>query len=102
MTVVLTISRLYPGKDVVCNDITSIVSQLGASAFQVREIVLDAVLKALEAFWQAFIERLTNLVVAIIDREMAKQMVFKVVDGIELDKVDADGVMEIFKVNAET
>ena len=102
MTVVLTISRLYPGKDVVCNDITSIVSQLGASAFQVREIVLDAVLMALEAFWQAFIECLTNLAVPVIDREMAEQMVFEVVDGIQPNKVDSNRVMEIFKVNTET
>ena len=56
--------------------VTSIVSQLGASAFEVREIVLNAVLEALEAFWQAFIECLTNLTVSVIDREMTEQMVF--------------------------
>ena len=67
-----------------------------------REIVLNAVLEALEAFWQAFIECLTNLTVSVIDREMTEQMVFKVVDGVQPDKVDADGMMEIFEINTET
>ena len=33
---------------------------------------------------------------------MAEQMVFEVVDGIQPNKVDSDGVMEIFEVNTET
>ena len=89
-------------KYIVCNDITGIVSKLWSGAFEVREIVLNAVLEALEAFWQAFIECLTNLTVSVIDREMTEQMVFKVVDGVQPDKVDADGMMEIFEINTET
>ena len=77
-------------------------SKLWSGAFEVREIVLNAVLEALEAFWQAFIECLTNLTVSVIDREMTEQMVFKVVDGVQPDKVDADGMVEIFEINTET
>ena len=68
-------------------------SKLWSGAFEVREIVLNAVLEVLEAFWQAFIECLTNLTVSVIDREMTEQMVFKVVDGVQPDKVDADGMI---------
>lgn len=48
------------------------------------------------------LECLTNLTVSVIDREMTEQMVFKVVDGVQPDKVDADGMMEIFEINTET
>ena len=77
-------------------------SQLWARTFKVREVVLDVILKALEAFWQAFIESLTNLAVSVIDRKMAEQMVLEIVDGVQSDEVDPDGVMEVFEVYSES
>ena len=59
-------------------------------------------LKALEAFWQTFVESLTNLAVSVIDREMAEQMVLEIVDGVQSDEVDPNRVMEVFKVYAES
>lgn len=43
-----------------------------------------------------------NLGVAIIDREMAEQVVFEIINGVQPDKVDPDGVMEVFEVYTET
>lgn len=86
----------------VCDDVTGVVSQFRASAFKVSEVVSYVVLKALEGLWQAFIEYVMNLSVVVIDREMAKQMVFEVIDGVQPDKVDPDGVVEILKVYTET
>ena len=60
----------------VCDNVTGVVSQFGASTFKVGEVVSDVVLKALEGLWQAFVECVMNLSVVVIDRKMAKQMVF--------------------------
>ena len=70
LTVVLSISRFYPGEDMVCDNVTGVVSQFGASTFKVGEVVSDVVLKALEGLWQAFMECVMNLSVVVIDREM--------------------------------
>ena len=102
LTVVLSISRFYPGKDVVCDDVTGVVSQFGASTFKVGEVVSDVVLKALEGLWQAFVECVMNLSVVVIDRKMTKQMVFEVIDGVQPYKVDPNGMMEILKIYTET
>ena len=101
LTVVLSISRLYPGEDVVCDDVPGVVSQFGASTFKVGEVVSDVVLKALEGLWQAFVECVMNLNIVVIDRKMAKQMLFEVIDGVQPDEVDPNRVMEILKVYTE-
>ena len=101
LTVVLSISRFYPGEDVVCDDVTGVVSQFRASTFKVSEVVSDVVLKALEGLWQAFVECVMNLSVVVIDRKMTKQMAFEVIDGVQPDEVDPDRMMEILKVYTE-
>ena len=85
----------------VCDDVTGVVSQFGASTFKVGEVVSDVVLKAQEGLWQAFVECVMNLNVVVIDRKMAKQMLFEVIDGIQPDEVDPDRMMEILKVYTE-
>ena len=81
--------------------VASIVGQFGTSTFHVREVVLDIVLELLKGRRQAFMEGLTNLGVAIIDREMAEQVVFEVINGVQPDKIDPYGVMEVLKVYTE-
>jgi len=61
-----------------------------------------AVLKLLEVFWQVFVESVLNLRVPVIDREMAEQVVFEIVDGIEADEVDANGVMEMLQIHTKS
>lgn len=85
----------------VCDNVTGVVSQFGASTFKVGEVVSDVVLKALEGLWQAFVECVMNLSVVVIDRKMAKQMLFEVIDGVQPDEVDPDRMMEILKVYTE-
>ena len=85
----------------VCDDVTGVESQFGASTFKVGEVVSDVVLKAQEGLWQAFVECVMNLNVVLIDRKMAKQMLFEVIDGIQPDEVDPDSMMEILKVYTE-
>jgi len=102
LAVVLTIPGFYPGEDMVADYVSGIVSQLGASAFHVREVVLNVILERLKCRREAFVEGLTNLGVAIIDREMAEQMVFEIINSVQPDKVDPNGVMEVFKVYTET
>ena len=60
MAVVLTIPRLYPGEDMVADYVADIVGQLGASTFQVCEIVLYIVLERLKGRRETFVECLTN------------------------------------------
>ena len=86
----------------VADYVSGIVSQFGAGTFKAGEVVSDVVLKALEGLWQAFVECLMNLSVVVIDRKMAKQMLFEVIDGVQADKVDPNGVMEVFEVYPET
>lgn len=102
LAVVFAVPGFYPREDVICDNVTGIVGQLGTRTFKVREVVLDVILKALEAFWQTFVESLTNLAVSVIDREMAEQMVLEIVDGVQSDEVDPNRVMEVFKVYAES
>ena len=85
----------------VCDDVTGVVSQFGASTFKVGEVVSDVVLKALEGLWQAFVECVMNLNIVVIDRKMAKQMLFEVIDGVQPDEVNPNRVMEILKVYTE-
>ena len=59
LAIVLTISGFYPGENVVCNDITGIMSKLWARAFEVREVVQNVVQKLQKAFWQVFAECVT-------------------------------------------
>ena len=47
-------------------------------------------------------ECLTDLGVSIIDRKMAEQVAFEIINGVQSDKVDSDGVMEVFEVYPET
>ena len=42
------------------------------------------------------------LVVSIVDREMAEQVSFEIINGVQADKVDPNGVMEVFEVYPET
>ena len=98
LAVVLTIPGFYPGENMVADYVSGIVSQFGAGTFKAGEVVSDVVLKALEGLWQAFVECLMNLSVVVIDRKMAKQMIFKVIDGVQPDEVDPDRMMEILKV----
>ena len=102
LTVVLSISRFYPGEDIVCDDVTGVVSQLGGSTFQVREVVLNVILELLKGRRETFVECLTDLGVSIVDREMAEQVAFEIINGIQADKVDPNGVMEVFDVYPET
>lgn len=85
----------------VADYVADIVGQLGASTFQVCEIVLDIVLERLQGRRETFVECLTNLGISIIDREMAEQVVFEIINGFQPDKVDSDGVMEVFEVYTE-
>ena len=85
----------------VCDDVTGVVSQFGSSTFEVSEVVWNVVLKTQEGLWQAFVECVMNLSIAVIDRKMAKQMLFEVIDGVQPDEVDPNRVMEILKVYTE-
>ena len=40
--------------------------------------------------------------VSIVDREMAEQVAFEILNGVQADKVDPNGVMEVFEVYPET
>ena len=82
LAVVLTISRFHPGEDMVADYVASVVSQFGAGTFHVGEVVLDVVLELLKGRRDAFVEGLPNLGVVIIDREMAEQVVFEVINGV--------------------
>lgn len=99
---VFTISGFHPREDKVANYVASIVSQLGSSAFHVRVVVTNVIVELLKGHRETFAKRLTNLGITIIDREMAEQVAFEVINGVQPDKVDPDGVMEILKVYTET
>lgn len=95
-------SKKCKNVDMVADYVASIVSQFGSSAFHEREVVLDVILELLKGRREAFVECLANLGITIIDREMAEQVVFEVINGVQPDKVYPDGVMEILKVYTET
>ena len=40
--------------------------------------------------------------VSIIDREMAEQVAFEIINGVQADKVDPNEVMEVFEVYPKT
>lgn len=63
----------------VADYVASIVGQLGSGTFQVYEVVLNIVLERLKGRREAFVEGLTNLGIAIIDREMAEQVVLQAI-----------------------
>ena len=65
--------------------VASIVGQFGASTFHVGEVVLNVIMELLKGRREAFIESVTNLGITIIKREMAEQVVFEVIDGIQPD-----------------
>ena len=102
LAVVLTIPGFYPGEDMVADYVASIVGQLGGSTFQVREVVLNVILELVEDRRETFVECLTDLGVSIIDRKMAEQVAFEIINGVQADKVDPNGVMEVFEVYLET
>ena len=102
LTVVLTIPGFHPGEDMVTDYVAGIVGQLGGSTFQVREVVLNVILELLKGRRETFVECLTDLGVSIVDREMAEQVAFEIINGIQADKVDPNGVMEVFDVYPET
>ena len=86
----------------VADYVAGIVGQLGGSTFQVREVVLNVILELLKGRRETFVECLTDLGVSIVDREMAEQVAFEIINGIQADKVDPNGVMEVFDVYPET
>ena len=102
LAVVLMVPGFNPGEDMVADYVAGIVGQLGGSTFQVREVVLNVILELLKGRRETFVECFTNLDVAIIDREMAEQMAFEIINGVQADKVDPNGVMEVFEVYPET
>ena len=80
LAVVLTIPGFHPRENMVADYVASIVSQFGTSAFHVGKVVLDVILELLKCRREAFAEALTNLGIAIIDREMAEQVVFEIIN----------------------
>ena len=82
--------------------VAGIVGQLGGSTFQVREVVLNVILELLKGRRETFVECLTDLGVSIVDRKMAEQVTFEIINGVQADKVDPNGVMEVFDVYPET
>ena len=102
LTVVLSISGFHPGEDMVADYVAGIVGQLGGSTFQVREVVLNVILELIEGRRETFVECFMNLGVSIVDREMAEQVAFEILNGVQADKVDPNGVMEVFEVYPET
>lgn len=99
---VFTIPGFHPGEDVVTDYVAGIVGQLGGSTFQVREVVLNVILELIEDRRETFVECLTDLGVSIVDRKMAEQVTFEIINGVQADKVDPNGVMEVFEVYLET
>ena len=99
---VFTIPGFHPGEDVVTDYVADIVGQLGGSTFQVREVVLNVILELIEDRRETFVECLTDLGVSIVDRKMAEQVTFEIINGVQADKVDPNGVMEVFEVYPET
>ena len=91
LAVVLTIPGFYPGEDMVADYVASIVGQLGGSTFQVREVVLNVILELIEDRRETFVECLTDLGVSIVDRKMAEQVTFEIINGVQADKVDPNG-----------
>ena len=91
-----------PGEDMVADYVAGIVGQLGGSTFQVREVVLNVILELIEGRRETFVECFMNLGVSIVDREMAEQVAFEILNGVQADKVDPNGVMEVFEVYPET
>ena len=102
LAVVLMVPGFNPGEDMVADYVAGIVGQLGGSTFQVREVVLNVILELIEDRRETFVECLTDLGVPIVDREMAEQVVFEIINSVQPDKVDPNGVMEVFKVYTET
>ena len=102
LTVVLTIPGFHPGESVVPDYVAGIVGQLGGSTFQVREVVLNVILELIEGRRETFVECFTNLGIPIVDRKMAEQVSFEIINGVQADKVDPNGVMEVFEVYPET
>ena len=86
----------------VADYVAGIVGQLGGSTFQVREVVLNVILELIEGRRETFVECFMNLGVSIVDREMAEQVAFEILNGVQADKVDPNGVMEVFEVYPET
>ena len=87
LTVVLAIPGFHPGEDMVADYVAGIVGQLGASTFQVREVVLNVILELVEDRRETFVECLTDLGVSIVDRKMAEQVTFEIINGVQADKV---------------
>ena len=58
---VFTIPGFHPGEDKVADYVAGIVGQFGASAFHVREIVLNVIVELLKGHRETFAKRLTKL-----------------------------------------
>ena len=102
LTIVLAIPGFHPGENVVPDYVAGIVGQFRGSTFQVREVVLNVILERLKGRRETFVKCLTDLGVSIIDRKMAEQVAFEIINGVQTDKVDPNGVMEVFEVYPET
>ena len=63
---------------------------------------MNVILELIEDRRETFVECLTDLGVPIVDREMAEQVPFEIINGVQADKVDPNGVMEVFEVYPET
>ena len=98
LAVVLMVPGYHPGEDMVADYVAGIVGQLGGSTFQVREVVLNVILELLKGRRETFVD----LGVSIVDRKMAEQVSFEIINGVQADKVDPNGVMEVFEVYPET
>ena len=75
---------------------------LGAAALKERIVVSNVIVKPLRVLRQAFVERILNYIVLVVHREMAEQVVFEIVNGIQMNEVYANRMMEVFEVYPET
>ena len=83
----------------ICNNATGIIGWLRARALQVCEVVLNIIVDTPNVLWQTFAESIIDLSILIIDWKMAKHMAFEIINGVQADKINPDGMMEIFRIH---
>ena len=93
------VTRFNPGEQIVCDDVSSIVCQLGARAFHMDEVVGYGFLVDLHGLWQRLEERLLNPSRLIVYGEVTDDVIFNIVDGVLMEKWHLYRVVEVFNID---
>lgn len=100
--IILPIARLNPGKQLITDQITCIVGQLGAGAFHVDVVVTDVLLELAAVFRKGSDKGICHLRGFVVCREVADDVILYGVEEIVPGEVQTEWLTEICQVGNET